>query len=193
MCEVHPRRMARLLRVLVLAVMVVNLIMLLLVPGLAGLLYDGGPANATQAFLHLLTGEEGGLIDPAAYFLHAWIGVWSAPYSALLTLFYWVCGLSCLVILWQAKRVLDTLLAGVPFCRSNADNLTRAAAACWVISVSAVIRAACWFWAEKDLSPLFTYNTLFIPGFFMAGLLFLVMSALFRQAAEIKAENDLTI
>ena len=193
MGELRHRRTARLLRVLVFAVMAVNVAALLLVPGLARLLYDGGPVTATAAFLHLLSGTEGGLMDPAAYFLFAWVGVWGAPYSALLTLFYWVCGLSCLVILWQAKRVLDTLLAGTPFCRANAESLTRAAAACWVISASAVIRAVCWFWAEKDLSPLFTYNTLFIPGFFMAGLLFQVMSALFRQAAELKEDQDLTI
>ena len=36
-------------------------------------------------------------------------------------------------------------------------------------------------------------NKLIVPLFAMAGLLCLVMSALFRQAAEIKAENDLTI
>ena len=38
-----------------------------------------------------------------------------------------------------------------------------------------------------------TYNALFVPIFTMFGLLCLVMSALFRQATEMKAENDLTI
>ena len=37
------------------------------------------------------------------------------------------------------------------------------------------------------------YNALFVPIFILGGLLCLVMSALFRQAAELKAENDLTI
>ena len=40
---------------------------------------------------------------------------------------------------------------------------------------------------------IYTYNTLFIPIFLMGGLLFLVMSALFRQAAELKEDQDLTI
>ena len=40
---------------------------------------------------------------------------------------------------------------------------------------------------------LLTYNALFVPIFILGGLLCLVMSALFRQAAELKAENDLTI
>ena len=47
--------------------------------------------------------------------------------------------------------------------------------------------------ALKNLAPLFTYNALAIPAFFMGGLLFLVMSALFRQAAELKEDQDLTI
>lgn len=38
-----------------------------------------------------------------------------------------------------------------------------------------------------------TYNAVAIPIFFMAGLLFLVMSALFGQAAELKEDQDLTI
>jgi len=40
---------------------------------------------------------------------------------------------------------------------------------------------------------LFTYNFLFVPMFLLAGLLCMVMSALFRQAAELKADHDLTI
>mgnify|MGYP005782888183 FL=1 len=44
-----------------------------------------------------------------------------------------------------------------------------------------------------SLSPLFTYNALFIPVFLMAGLLCLVMASLFGQAAVLREENDLTI
>ncbi|MFQ9916530.1 MAG: DUF2975 domain-containing protein [Flavonifractor plautii] len=44
-----------------------------------------------------------------------------------------------------------------------------------------------------SVAPLLTYNALFVPIFILGGLLCLVMSALFRQAAELKAENDLTI
>ena len=44
-----------------------------------------------------------------------------------------------------------------------------------------------------SIAPLLTYNALFVPIFILGGLLCLVMSALFRQAAELKAENDLTI
>ena len=46
---------------------------------------------------------------------------------------------------------------------------------------------------SRSLAPLLTSNALFVPIFAMFGLLCLIMSALFRQAAELKAENDLTI
>jgi len=39
----------------------------------------------------------------------------------------------------------------------------------------------------------FNNKTKFIPLFTMAGLLCLVMAGLFHRAAEMKAENDLTI
>lgn len=45
----------------------------------------------------------------------------------------------------------------------------------------------------RSVMPILTYNFLFVPVFLIAGLVCLVMSALFRQATEMKVENDLTI
>ena len=75
----------------------------------------------------------------------------------------------------------------------NAVSLRRAAWSSFAISAAALVRvvfSVCWY---GSLLPLATYNALFVPIFAMAGLLCLVMSALFRQAAELKAETDLTI
>ena len=58
---------------------------------------------------------------------------------------------------------------------------------------AALIRVIFCMLYYVSLRPLASYNTLFVPLFAMFGLLCLVMSALFRQAAELKAENDLTI
>ena len=76
---------------------------------------------------------------------------------------------------------------------ANARSMKRAALCCWVISAASLVRLILWLWAEGNPAPLFTYTALFIPAFFMAGLLFQVMSALFRQAAEMKEDQDLTI
>ena len=80
-----------------------------------------------------------------------------------------------------------------PFGRQNGISLKRAAVCCWIIASVAFLRTVIWLFLDKTIAPLFTYNTLFVPAFFMAGLLFLVMSALFDQAAELKEDQDLTI
>ena len=109
-----------------------------------------------------------------------------------MAVFLWVCGISTAVILWQAKKVLENIVNGSLFSDSNALHLKRAAVCSFVISgvslLWAVLRGV-----MNGILELFSLSTLFFPVFFLAGLLFLVMSALFRQAAELKAENDLTI
>ena len=104
-----------------------------------------------------------------------------------------LCGVCTAVILWQGRRVLDTILRGTPFCGENAGNLKRAAVCCFLISAFALVRVLWGVWFFQSVRPLLTYCGLFVPIFLMSGLLCLVMSALFRQAAQIKAENDLTI
>ena len=82
---------------------------------------------------------------------------------------------------------------GPPFSLENAAALHRAAVASFIIAVAALVRvifSVCLFHSPL---PILTYNALFVPIFSMFGLLCLVMSALFRQATEMKAENDLTI
>ena len=63
-----------------------------------------------------------------------------------------------------------------------------------VVIAAAALGRVIWGVAHyQSLRPLATYNALFVPLFAMAGLLCLVMSALFRQAAELKEDQDLTI
>ena len=111
----------------------------------------------------------------------------------VLTAFLLFCGICTAVVLWQGRRVLNTILRGEPFAAENAVSLKRAAVCAFLIAAAALARLAWGFWFYRSVRPLLTYNALFVPIFAMAGLLCLVMSALFRRAAEIKAENDLTI
>ena len=119
--------------------------------------------------------------------------VLTVPYAIAMIAFFWICGACTAVILWQAKRILDTILSGDPFQMANAVSMGRASAACWVISGVALVRFVTETIILWNPITVFTYNTLFIPGFFMAGLLFRVMAALFRQAAELQEDQDLTI
>ena len=177
------QKLAKVLKILVIITFVCNLIALLLVPGLA--LMRGAEDLAA------LLGTPS-LFAP--YFAYSWGMVWKGGgYAAVLTVFLWACGTCTAIILWQARRVLDTILAGETFSLKNAANMKRAAICCLIISAAALARVIWGFFYYKSIAPLLTYNALFVPVFAMGCLLFLVMSALFRQAAELKEENDLTI
>lgn len=195
--QTSVQKLARVLRVMVVVVFVCNLIVLFFVPALAGLMaenrWDG------QALERIL---EGGPYQNMflQFVLYGWHpAIWMLAlagedfYWPVLTLFLLSCGTCTAVILWQGKRVLDTILKGTPFVMDNAKSMRRAAICCFLISGAAFLRLIWGFVTYKSILPLLTYNALFVPIFLMGGLLFLVMSALFRQAAQIKAENDLTI
>ena len=201
--QTSVQKLARALRVLVLIVFVCNLMTLLLVPGLSALVLDRGSQSVLRTLLGILSGEEGlALASPGLFFLCSWVGVWSGPES-LLAMFLLVGGTCTAIILWQGKRVLDTVLAGEPFALGNAANLRRAAVCSFVIFGAAAVFGSVGIWYFSILWGGLDYNArgasvfvvLYLIGvlFLLVGLLFLVMSALFRQAAEMKAEQDLTI
>ncbi len=188
------QRLAKILRLMIWIVFAVNLFCLLLVPGFAALTAEGGRASLLGYLKNELAGYPAHTLGHILMFFSGCLwAVWLDRHSALHTIFFWLCGVCTALILWQAKRVLDTILEGTPFQLKNAKSLRRAAVCCWVISGAALARLCWWLWHDPTAAPLFTYNTLFIFAFLMAGLLFQVMSALFRQAAELKEDQDLTI
>ena len=188
------RKIARVLHVLVLIALVCNVVILYLVPAAV---LSGGPSLLEGVGEYL-----GGILHPgeddivtagiAASFL-SWFWCWQDPETLALTLFLVVSGVCTAVILWQGKRVLETILRGEPFSMENAVSLRRAAVCAFQIALAALARVVFGLLFYRSLAPLLTYNALFVPIFAMFGLLCLIMSALFRQAAELKAENDLTI
>lgn len=184
------QKISRVLTILVTITFVCNLLALLLVPGLVYFRFTSdamGFADLQSVFDYDV---DDGLGNVLTIYLR---DVWQEPYAAVLTLFLLFSGICTAVILWQGLRVLDTILKGTPFCHENAVSLRRAAVSSFIISLAALARlifSLCWF---RSPAPLVSYNALFVPIFAMFGLLCLVMAALFRQAAEIKAENDLTI
>lgn len=167
------QRLAGVLKILVTITFACNLVVLPMVPRLVRMRY----------------------VEPWIYQEMLWDSslVWRDSRAVVLIFFLWFCGCCTAVILWQARRVLRTVLQGEPFSMENASSLKRAAVCAFLISLAAFLRTAWGIWYYQSVSPLSTYNALFIPIFLMGGLLCLVMSALFRQAAELKAENDLTI
>lgn len=195
MKKIDVKKLAAVLRIMVIVLLVCNLLALTLVPMLVALT----PLRTVESMLtafKVVTGMEemSDIYFPFTFGLVlCWIGVWEEPYTAMLAAFLLFCGVCTAVILWQAKRVLDTILKEVPFCGENAGNLKRAAVCCFLISGFALVRLVWSLIYFQSIKPLVSYNALFVPIFLMAGLLCMVMSALFRQAAELKEENDLTI
>lgn len=195
--KTNVQKLAKLLKILVTVTLVCNLLVLPLVPGIVGI---GFSSEGWGAFQELAPYEGSSLQMPIrvaiVFFLACWqylFRVWREAYTAVLTLFLLACGVCTALILWQARRVLETVLEGNPFQKKNGESMRRAAVCCFLISVAALLRTAWRFWYYGSIAPLFTYNALFIPLFATGGLLCLVISALFRQAAELKEENDLTI
>lgn len=188
------QRLAAVLRTMVLIVFVLNLLCLLFVPGMAVICLDRdtmADPEWRKALAWAL--QERGLLLVGVVCLGGFRSLLEHAPVGVLSLFFWVCGTCTALILWQARSVLDTILAGNPFQLKNARALNRAAVCCWIISGVALLRLLWWLWHDHSAAPFFTYNALFIPAFLMAGLLFQVMSALFRQAAELKEDQDLTI
>lgn len=196
MKTVSVQRIAKILNVLVLAALVCNVIILYLVPTVV-LLGSDGLLEGIQSYLGGIfsPGEDGAALAGAAGSALVWVIGWPSfdAYELVLTLFLLFSGVQTALILWQARRVLKTILQERPFSMENALSLNRAAACCFLIAGAALVRVAFSVCYYRSFLPFATYNALFVPMFAMAGLLCLVMSALFRQAAELKAESDLTI
>ena len=188
------QKIAGVLQVLICAALVCNLIILFLVPA-AVLLDSHDLLGGVWEYLSgiFFPGEDSIVTAGVAGSILAWIWVWQDAYAAMLTLFLTVSGICTAAILWQGRRVLKTILRGEPFSMENAVSLRRAAVCCFLVSSAALVRLVFSLFYYHSFLPLTTYNALFVPVFAMFGLLCLVMAALFRQAAELKAENDLII
>lgn len=194
--KIPVQKIARVLYVLVLIALVCNVIALLEVPFFV---WSGNRIPDVMRVYSddaLLVGENHMILAFLMGGVVSWkVGWWSFfdTYQIVLTLFLLLSGCCTAVILWQARRVLKTILRGEPFSLENAVSLNRAAVFCFLIAGAALARVVFSICYYRSPRPLATYNALFVPMFAMGGLLCLVMSALFRQAAELKAENDLTI
>lgn len=195
--QTKVQKLAKMLRVLVRIAFVCNLIALFFVPAIVLLSPLELFQFAVDRLLNLLRivplGEDDIYIPTLMLALSCWQMMWLEPTSLPYVGFLLLCGVCSAQMLYQARRVLDTILAGTPFVLKNALALKRAAACCWVIAGAALLRMILELIALKNPAPLITYNAAAIPIFLMGGLLFLVMSALFRQAAELQEDQDLTI
>lgn len=120
-----------------------------------------------------------------------WVLKVAAEYSEVFREYYWemviaflLSGVLAVLIFFELKRMLGTVLAGNPFVMENVVSLKRMAYYAFAIAVVTVGRLT------MSMTPaVFVVIIVFV----VAGIFSLVLAQVFRQAVEYKLENDLTI
>ena len=137
--KTNVQKLAKILKILVTITFVCNLIVLPLVPGIVGMGAEYGLWGAAKEF-----GMFGPEFGPLIFLAVCWqylTRVWRSQYTTVLTLFLLACGVCTAIVLWQARKVLGTILEGNPFQKRNGTSLKQAGVCCFGISCAALIRA----------------------------------------------------
>ncbi|MCR4566898.1 MAG: DUF2975 domain-containing protein [Pseudobutyrivibrio sp.] len=93
-------------------------------------------------------------------------------------------GLFCLLILFELKNMMKTVIDDNCFVQDNVKSLSRMAAYAFAITILKLLRCAVYF----------TPAAIIVAGVFaFAGLLSKVLAMVFEKAVNYKLENDLTI
>ena len=101
-----------------------------------------------------------------------------------LMLFLYLTGFFCLLIIQELRQIFKNLNLKTPFIMSNVKGLERMAISSFVISAAYFVKVACFN----------SFLTIILAMvFIVAGLFCIVLAEVFRQAVQVKEENDLTI
>jgi hypothetical protein len=101
-----------------------------------------------------------------------------------LLIFLAITGVFCLVIVYELRKIFKTLKKREPFQRDNVTSLKRIAIMALLISAAYVI---------KIIFYVSFLTIILMMAFLIMGLFALILSEVFRQAIDVKEENDLTI
>lgn len=172
--QMQSEKLACILKWLTLAVLALNLLVLPALPFLLSLRY-----NYLTHTKNILT-----FIPLARAMLPAFL------FSLC---FYFLCGVCSAILLWQGFRLLKNIERHRAFVMENARYMARVSMCLFAVSALALVRTVIWLGYHSFAQVLMAYNTLFVPVFFIAGLLFRILAGIFSEAARIKEENDLTI
>ena len=171
----NVEKLARVLKGLVLAAFVCNLVALFFVPCVVLLSPLELFQQLVDRILHLLRirpfGEDDVYVPMLGLALVAWGEIWKNSVHVAYSAFLLLCGGCTAMILNRANRILNTVLKTNPFVRENAAAMKQAAVCCWVIAGAAVIRVLAEIVALGNVAPLITYNAVAVPVFFMGACL----------------------
>jgi hypothetical protein len=101
-----------------------------------------------------------------------------------LLVFLWVTGLLYLAIVYELRKMLKRLDEKEPFCRKNVKSLKKIAMLALVIAAIYIVKIVFYI----------SFLTIIVALVaLLVGLFALILAEVFRQAIEVKEENDLTI
>jgi hypothetical protein len=111
--------------------------------------------------------------------------IWTAGENYwFLLVFLWITGLLYLGIVHELRKMIIRLIQREPFRRENVASLRRIATLSLIISAMYAIKIIFYI---SFLTVIVTMMALLV------GLFALILAEIFRQAIEVKEENDLTI
>lgn len=177
MLIIGKHSLASFLRILVDILLVVNLVVLLLLPFILNALYENPELlrqldryDASQGPDIPIRSEYPSDLPPTSYPFY--LG------------FLYLSGFCTAWILLEGRLILRRLEKGLPFAAAQAGSFNRIAAACALLTLAFVIKVA-------------VYNTLLTmfcaAVFLLLAMIALVLAEVFRQAHQVKSENELTI
>ena len=111
--------------------------------------------------------------------------IWSTGENYwFLLVFLYLTGVLGLVMVYELRRIFKNINNHDPFTKQNTISLNRIASMSLLISAAYVVKILFFI----------SFLTIIVAAvFLLVGLAGLVFSQLFRQAVEVKEENDLTI
>jgi len=108
----------------------------------------------------------------------------SGPYYLFICAVLELCGVLCLYILWQLRKIFKTLSGGNPFVIENVNCLRKCGVASFIIALVFVI---------DFLNFMLITAFIMIVIFTVLGLFSLTLKDVFKQAIAYKEENDWTV
>jgi uncharacterized membrane protein YqjE len=124
------------------------------------------------------------------------IGAENRKYIVNCILFF--IGTSSLVfILYCLKKILKSVIKAGPFNMSNVKSLKNIALSCFIITICYLIN---FFYNNQfksfrliEISPTGIHTDTEFLIFFFAGCFVLILAQIYKQAVEVKEENDFTV
>jgi hypothetical protein len=106
-------------------------------------------------------------------------------------------GISLLAVLYNLRKIIDSLVNVTPFIVENVNSLMNISICCFIVSICYVanffVNGQYKNFKFIDIDVYGIHTDIEFLIFFFAGCFILILSKVFKQAVEVKEENDFTV